>query len=322
MRKLLFLAVLAAGSPAMAAEVLIYGPSLAPANCGSDEAPVKGIQDQLDDKGDPPLICEDKGFFPLVNEETVAEDEGHNVTVVDEPTWSGMTTNEFAAFDAIVIGDAGCDFSDGEDLEPVNDNRTTWSPAVTGNMTLNTFDVFWHYYALSGSQLADARGLVANGINWAASGDGTGFYYSNGCREFDFDTKGGDFVNLDFMNEFGNFVIFDESEDRILVSIPYHPTMDGLDSVGLSNYSNSVHALFSDFPGGWDVTAIAEFTDGGSPASKGRLTDFPPVVIARGEFPPAPPIPTGALRVGGSHSVAGGWRLVRLPPPQDLIGIV
>src|SRR5689334_21986786 len=41
----------------------------------------------------------------VVTEKTLAEAAGHTVTVVDAATWSSMTTADFQAYDAIVIGE-------------------------------------------------------------------------------------------------------------------------------------------------------------------------------------------------------------------------
>src|ERR1043166_5792411 len=61
-------------SPSFAKKILIYGPSLY----------------------DP---------VSIVTEKTLAEAAGHTVTVVDATTWLSMTTADFKAYDAIVIGE-------------------------------------------------------------------------------------------------------------------------------------------------------------------------------------------------------------------------
>jgi hypothetical protein len=63
---------------AAAKNILIYGPSMSAAGAGVD------------------------------NEQTLAAAAGHTVAVADATTWSGMTTAQFAAFDAIVFGDPTC----------------------------------------------------------------------------------------------------------------------------------------------------------------------------------------------------------------------
>jgi hypothetical protein len=265
-------------SASQAADVLAYGPSLTPSN--------------------------DKG---VVNEATVAEDEGHDVTVVDEGTWSSMSTQQFASYDAIVIGDAGCDFSDGEDLDAVNANKATWSPVVTGNIVMNTFDAFLHIFG--GATEAEATGLAAAGINYAASGPGTGLYYSNGCRNFgagDDDKGDPDEFSLEFMSLFGFFGLVDNSPDNIIFIEPGHPALDGLTEEDLSCWGSSTHGQWVDFPNDFEVVAEGDDEiecpdDKAIQASKGD-DDTPtlPVIIARdgrrvGPIPTLSPIGLGLL---------------------------
>jgi len=274
-------------SSAFAADVLVYGPSLAPENCGSPEAPTGANPAALGG-------CRPAGD-DVVNEATVASDHGHDVTVVDGPTWSAMTQNDFASYDAIVIGDAGCDFSDGEDLDPVNDNKAVWSPVVTGNVTLNGFDGFFHIFQDANTE-AGIRALAGSGIDWAASGAGTGLYYSNGCRDFPVDCKaaggcrggsrtaapeGGDLVTLDFLSELGQFVILDESANAITITQPEHPAMAGTTETNLSGWGSSTHAKYDTFPGTFSVAAIGA---GGEDAPEGE-GDPGPVVIVSGFRP-------------------------------------
>jgi len=273
-----------------AADVLVYGPSLAPSN-------------------------EAKG---VVNEATVAEDEGHDVTVVDEGTWSSMSTGQFASYDAIVIGDAGCDFSDGEDLDAVNANKGTWSPVVTGNIVMNTFDAFLHIFG--GATEAEATGLAAAGINYAASGPGTGLYYSNGCRAFDTgdDDKGTppDF-SLEFMSLFGFFGLARNSPDNIIFIEPEHPALDGPTEEGLSCWGSSTHGQWVDFPDDFEVVADGDEEieckdEKAIQASKGSdETPTLPVIIARDGRPVVGPIiptlsPIGLGLLGLVLAVFGG----------------
>ncbi len=241
-------------STAHAADVLVYGPSLAIANCGEGEL-LHGNH-----VGDP---CESLlGPPALANEATVAADNGHVVTVVDALQWAAMTRPQFEAYDAIVIGDAGCDFSNGEDTETLNDTRGTWNPAVTGNVTINTFDAFYHIYQDADSE-AGARALAGSGINYAASGEGTGLYYSNGCRSF---TEGGEplggdvDVTLDFLSGIGTFRLnTGPSGDSISLVNPGHPAVVGATNANLSSWGNSTHAYILQTPG---LELLAQGSDG------------------------------------------------------------
>jgi hypothetical protein len=59
---------------------------------------------------------------------------GMTAKVVTDAEWRAMTTADFAAFKAIVIGDSGS--SDLTLIQFLEDTQTTWGPAVTGNMIL------------------------------------------------------------------------------------------------------------------------------------------------------------------------------------------
>lgn len=298
---------LAGAGAGRAADVLVYGPSLAPQNCGSDAVPGSA------QGGAPEGDCL-AGGDPVVNEATVAEDRGHDVTIVDQATWSSMTQEEFAAYDAIVIGDAGCDFSDGEDLDAVDANKEVWSPVVTGHVTLNSFDGFWHIFQ-SESTEEGIRALAGSGIDFAASGEGTGLYYSNGCRGFeDCATEGclagaritapeggASYVVLEFLSELGEFQILTESRNAIEIVAPEHPAMLGTTEENLSFWNSSTHATLEVFPQEFEVTAIGggeeEGGGGGPPA---------PVVLVRGaaplpdwvEVPTLTPGPLALLAIG------------------------
>lgn len=59
--------------------------------------------------------------------------DGFDVDVVDDATWSSMTTAQFAAYRAIVIGDWG-------EITAAEGNTAAWGPAVTGNILLSSGD--------------------------------------------------------------------------------------------------------------------------------------------------------------------------------------
>lgn len=287
--------------PVGAANILVYGPSLAPNNCAT---PDESLAQYLHPEGG----C-DPNPLPLVNEATVAADNGHNVTVVDEATWSSMSQGQFAAFDAIVIGDAGCDYSNGEDLDAVDANKAIWSPVVTGNITINGFDAFYHYYqnALS---TAGARALAGNGIDFAASGSGTGLYYSAGCRSFG-DLEGGTIIPIDFLSGIGSFEAdTDGGGDAILIEQPGHPAIVDATEENLSDWGSSTHTVFTSWPGSFDVLATVD-NDGGP---EGGGISGPVILATEGRVTPlaVPTLSTWSL--AGFALALGGlalWALGR-----------
>jgi RHS repeat-associated protein len=100
---------------------------------------------------------------------------GDSVTVAPPSTWDSMTTAQFAAYSAIVIGDPSTSSSCA--LTPPSDavsTAATWGGAVTGNVAVvGTAPVF------AGSA---GTSLIKDGIAYALAGSGTGLYVSLNCE--------------------------------------------------------------------------------------------------------------------------------------------
>jgi hypothetical protein len=60
---------------------------------------------------------------------------GFTTKTVTEDEWRAMTTEEFASYKAIIVGDQFCHTSQPE-LQPFVDTKDTWGPAVTGNIII------------------------------------------------------------------------------------------------------------------------------------------------------------------------------------------
>jgi len=65
-------------------------------------------------------------FGEVGNEVEIARQAGHTVTIAKASTWSGMTTADFAVFDAILFGDNNCQTNLAV-LDAANANKTVWS---------------------------------------------------------------------------------------------------------------------------------------------------------------------------------------------------
>jgi hypothetical protein len=168
------------------------------------------------------------------NEQTIAESLGYTVTVVDEATWSSMTTSDFASYSAIVFGDPTC-IADPGILDSAVANRTTWSPAVTGNIVVIGTDPVFHQGE------GQALKLIANGLSWTAHGSGTGLYADLSCY-YGSSPPG---TTIDLLAEFGSFGVQGQVSDPESVGITVlgsrHPVLRGITSAGLSNWGNSIH---------------------------------------------------------------------------------
>jgi hypothetical protein len=104
------------------------------------------------------------------NEQNLASAAGYSVTVVDEAAWSAMTTDQFAQYDAIVFPDPTCS-GNTQALAAAEANNAVWSAAITGPIYLQGTDPVYHGNSA-------AQQLIISGINFAASGSGTGLYVS------------------------------------------------------------------------------------------------------------------------------------------------
>jgi Ca2+-binding RTX toxin-like protein len=211
-------------------------------------------------------------------ESTVATDAGHAVTVADEATWASMTTAQFAALDAIVFGDdEPCSA-----FTTAEDNRTTWSPAVSEGIVVGSFDPSAHDDGAGPNQTEE---LVNNSINFAVAGTRGGTGLSVSCA-FEFGTPG----TVTLLDQFGTFQFDGESRDTITILAPSHPVIVGpptLTESGLDNWGQSAHSGFTTFPASFEVIALGE---NGSTE---------PVLIAKD-----PPPPHGICR-GQTATVTG-----------------
>ena len=184
------------------------------------------------------------------NERAIAEEAGYDVTVASKSKWSGMSTSDFAAYDALVFGDPNCEETP-EPLSAAVANRATWSAAIAGPTIVVGMDVVFH----AGERGATA--LTRNAIAFAASGSGTGLYVNLSCYYF----RLGPSSTVELLLEFGEFDVRAQGEgvpgcpDRIEVTAPAHPAMAGLTSDSLSNWGCSAHELFNSYPDGFEELA-------------------------------------------------------------------
>jgi hypothetical protein len=195
-----------------------------------------------------PSLTEDK---PL-NEAEIAQLAGYEIRVADEDRWRSMTTEEFAVFDAIVVGDPNCGGGYyGEDyMAAIRETRDAWSPAVTGQVILVGMDPMYH------QRREGAVTLTENALDWAIGGDSTGMYFSLSC--YYVGNRGGTIVKeLKGLGEFevrgqgrGSFPSCPDSM-RISLTGEGHPAMEGLTDELLSNWRCSAHEAFDSYPEGW-----------------------------------------------------------------------
>jgi hypothetical protein len=175
------------------------------------------------------------------NEQTLAAAAGHAVTVADAATWSSFTTAQFASYDAIVFGDRTCATSTSL-LATAEANKATWSAAITGPMYVQGTDPRYHIHR------TEAQNMITSGINFAASGPGTGLYMSLSC--YYYSAAPGTPVSI--LSGIGSFQVRGQwtggSSELATIVDPTHPAMAGLTSAGISNWGTSIHEMFTSFP--------------------------------------------------------------------------
>ena len=190
------------------------------------------------------------------NERSLAQAAGYIVTVVDEATWAGMTTAQFAAFDAILFGDPSC--VEGTDLFATADGtKSVWSRAITGPVYVQGTDSVFHEFNDDPVVDEATQTLITDGIHFAASGPGTGLYVSLSCYYWDFPSAD---TPINFLSGIGDFKVSGIEEacaQTVTIVKPTHPAMAGLTDASLSNWGCSAHEFVTSFPSTLEVLATA-----------------------------------------------------------------
>jgi RHS repeat-associated protein len=159
--------VLASGlSVAPAAFTVSAGAALAVAAVAASAAPAKAATGSV-------LILSTSVTGGSSSAEAAAVPSGYTVTVASPATWDAMTTTQFAAYSAIIIGDpSGASCATAVPSDALS-TAATWGAAVTGNVA-----VVGTAPAFAGPAGAT---LLKDGIGYAVSGSGTGLYVSLNC---------------------------------------------------------------------------------------------------------------------------------------------
>jgi hypothetical protein len=193
---------------------------------------------------------------------------GKGVDVVDDATWATMTTAQFAAYDALVLGDPTC----GVVSPAAEANALVWGAAVNGNVIVIGSDPVYH--------LSQGGGTLTNsGVAFAVSASGkTGAYITLTCQYHGTNPL----TPVPLLAALGAFTVTGVPgcfNDAHIVAA--HPALTGLSDAALSNWSCSVHEAFDTIAAGFLPLAIAR---GNHPGA----IDFPdgsrgtPYIVARG----------------------------------------
>lgn len=187
------------------------------------------------------------------DEQTLAEDLGYSVTVVDASQWAVMTQAQFSSYSAIVFGDPTCS-GDPSILSTAVADRATWSAAATGpKVVIGTDPVFHQSEGTAEDQ------LIENGLEFATSGATTGLYADLSCYYADASPG----TTIDLLGGFGTFTAQGDGADTAHILDPSHPVMSGLSDAGLSNWGSSIHETLDSYPPSFE--ALAENSADGLP---------------------------------------------------------
>ncbi|EWC44239.1 hypothetical protein DRE_01065 [Drechslerella stenobrocha 248] len=195
--------------------------------------------------------------------------------------WDAMSTNDFKQYKAIIIGDPVS--TDPEDLDALMESRKNWGPAIEGNVILIGTDTSNHF--------SRSRELMVNGIAFAATGKGTGLYFS--LSKYYGDRNKTSVPILDIFGDFsvrGDLNAEQEGNcyDNVHI-VAKNTVLDGITDKILSNWTCSVHEAFVTYPSTGSQSfvplAIAQGVPGEGSRTFSDGTSGIPYILVRGASP-------------------------------------
>jgi hypothetical protein len=239
--------------------------------------------------------------------------KGLTPIVVDDSTWAGMTTAQFASYRAIVLGDPTCG---GTAPAAAAANASTWGAAVSGNVVIVGTDAVFH-----ASQGGEA--LTRRGVDFAIDQpEKTGAYVTLSCYYHDTAAK----TPVPMLDAFrpDGFTVTGVGCYNDAHVVATHPALEGLTDAELSNWSCSVHEAFDTWPADFTVLAIAK--DFGASYTGSDGTVGTPYILARGSGLRSFPLslePTSSSAILGTPKTVTATLLdgtTRAPVPDSLLG--
>jgi hypothetical protein len=200
---------------------------------------------------------------------------GFDVVINDAATWGSMTLADFASYRAIILGDPSCQLTTGP-LAAAEANRTTWSPAITGNMIIIGVDPAVHP---DNSTPSKGTELTRKGIAFAAA-DPTkpGAYITLSC----YYATQGTAIPLLLLDQFDTGFVVKQAPSNFNNAhiVATHPAFAGLTDAELSNWNDSVHEVIEQWPVTFQVFAIA--LNSGTVFTATDGTTGTPYILTRG----------------------------------------
>ncbi|KAG6357930.1 hypothetical protein INS49_013813 [Diaporthe citri] len=203
---------------------------------------------------------------------------GLTAHVATPEEWASYTTADFEKYKAIVIPDPMCGTVDTIDF--FDSTKATWGPAVQGNIILIGTDPTFHSSSQPG-----ALTLINNALGFSASGNGTGLYFALSCYYGSVDSAA-----VDSLSYFGTITVRGNLacyNDAHLVADS--TALGTLDDAALSDWSCSVHEVFSSYPTtgqyGFVPLAIAQDAIGDGQKDFADGSTGIPYIIVKGATP-------------------------------------
>ena len=187
-----------------------------------------------------------------MNEASIAEAMGFDVTIATKDQWVAMSTADFQAFGAIVFADPGCKSSTRR-LDVAEATAATWSGAIQGNVVVTGTDPVWH---LNHGTAPGPELLIGNTLNYVSQGDGTGLSVSLSCYYHDARRH----TPVPVLGSIGAFTVRGQNHiagcpNKVVTPDPAHALLTGMTAADLSNWGCSIHEAFDSMPSGFDVVA-------------------------------------------------------------------
>lgn len=207
-----------------------------------------------------------------------ADDSITSAHVASPEEWASYTTADFAAYKAIVIPDPTCGSVGTIDFFDLS--KADWGPAVMGNIILIGTDPTFHSSSRPG-----ALTLIDDAVLFSASGNGTGLYFALSCYYDSVDS-----ATVDSLSYFGTITV----RGKLACYNDAHLVADSsalgkLDDAALSDWSCSVHEVFSSYPTtglfGFEPLAIAQGATGDGQKDFADGSNGIPYIIVKGATP-------------------------------------
>src|SRR6266851_859659 len=255
--------------------------------------------------------------------EAAAVPSGDTVTVATPSTWDAMTTAQFKAYSAIVIGDPSTTSCASSVPSDALSTAAVWGAAVTGNAA-----VIGTAPAFAGTAGAP---LIKDAIGYALAGSGTGLYMSLNCEYSS--AAAGTAVPILAGVDGGGFTVTGQGS-----TCPNSGTVNTAEGQGVSQFNNlsssalaswaspacSVQETLNSWPAqftglGYDAAATpADFTASDGAAGQPYVLLGAPVSAATQALAPSAggEVPAGAT-TGGANPAAPGVSLAAAGDPVN-----